>query len=94
MNYIQKQNSDEISSARRKDIYKKSKYYQEKRQKLLIATGIGIFDPGFYTYSGRYSRMQQLYAGPNRPAAKNTVSMNASGTTTRKLLRFSEHRFI
>lgn len=31
------------SSARRKDIYKKSKYYQEKRQKLLIAAGIGGF---------------------------------------------------
>ena len=38
-----KRSQTKSSSARRKDIYKKSKYYQEKRQKLLIATGIGIF---------------------------------------------------
>lgn len=31
------------SSVRRKNIYKRSKYYQKKRQRLFIAAGIGIF---------------------------------------------------
>ena len=57
--------------ARRKDIYKKSKYYQEKRQKLLIATGIGIFVLVFILILARYPRMQQLYEFQTGSSQKN-----------------------
>lgn len=71
-----KRNQTKSSSARRKDIYKKSKYYQEKRQKLLIATGIGIILAGIRGCSN--------YIGSRQAAAKKTVSMNASKDNSQK----------
>lgn len=66
------------SSARRKDIYKKSKYYQEKRQKLLIAAGIGCFILVFVLILAGI-RGCSNYMQAKQTTAQNAVSMNASG---------------
>ena len=71
------------SSGRRKDIYKKSKYYQEKRQKLLIATGIGIFVLVFILILAGI-RGCSNYISSRQAAAKKTVSMNASKDNSQK----------
>ena len=78
-----KQSQTKSSSARRKDIYKKSKYYQEKRQKLLIATGIGIFVLVFILILAGI-RGCSNYMSSRQAAAKKTVSMNASEDNSRK----------
>ena len=78
-----KRNQTKSSSARRKDIYKKSKYYQEKRQKLLIATGIGIFVLVFILILAGI-RGCSNYIGSRQAAAKKTVSMNASKDNSQK----------
>ena len=66
------------SFARRKDIYKKSKYYQEKRQKLLIAAGIGCFILVFVLILAGI-RGCSNYMQAKQTTAQNAVSMNASG---------------
>ena len=71
------------SSARSKDIYKKSKYNQEKRQKLLIATGIGIFVLVFILILAGI-RGCSNYMSSRQAAAKKTVSMNASKDNCQK----------
>ena len=78
-----KRSQTKSSSARRKDIYKKSKYYQEKRQKLLIATGIGIFVLVFILILAGI-RGCSNYMSSRQAAAKKTVSMNASEDNSRK----------
>ena len=78
-----KRNQTKSSSARRKDIYKKSKYYQEKRQKLLIATGIGIFLLVFILILAGI-RGCSNYMSSRQAAAKKTVSMNASKDNSQK----------
>lgn len=78
-----KRNQTKSSSARRKDIYKKSKYYQEKRQKLLIATGIGIFVLVFILILAGI-RGCSNYMSYRQAAAKKTVSMNASKDNSQK----------
>ena len=78
-----KRSQTKSSSARRKDIYKKSKYYQEKRQKLLIATGIGIFVLVFILILAGI-RGCSNYMSSKQAAAKKTVSMNASKDNCQK----------
>ena len=78
-----KRSQTKSSSARRKDIYKKSKYYQEKRQKLLIATGIGIFVLVFILILAGI-RGCSNYMNSRQAAAKKTVSMNASEDNSQK----------
>lgn len=78
-----KRSQTKSSSARRKDIYKKSKYYQEKRQKLLIATGIGIFVLVFILILAGI-RGCSNYVSSRQAAAKKTVSMNASKDNSQK----------
>ena len=78
-----KRSQTKSSSARRKDIYKKSKYYQEKRQKLLIATGIGIFLLVFILILAGI-RGCSNYMSSRQAAAKKTVSMNASEDSSQK----------
>lgn len=78
-----KRSQTKSSSARRKDIYKKSKYYQEKRQKLLIATGIGIFVLVFILILAGI-RGCSNYMSSRQTAAKKTVSMNASKDNSQK----------
>ena len=78
-----KRNQTKSSSARRKDIYKKSKYYQEKRQKLLIATGIGIFVLVFILILAGI-RGCSNYMSSRQAAAKKTVSMNVSKDNSQK----------
>lgn len=78
-----KRSQTKSSSARRKDIYKKSKYYQEKRQKLLIATGIGIFVLVFILILAGI-RGCSNYISSRQVAAKKTVSMNASKNNSQK----------
>ena len=78
-----KRSQTKSSSARRKDIYKKSKYYQEKRQKLLIATGIGIFVLVFILILAGI-RGCSNYMSSKQAAAKKTVSMNASKDNSQK----------
>ena len=78
-----KRSQTKSSSARRKDIYKKSKYYQEKRQKLLIATGIGIFVLVFILILAGI-RGCSSYMSSRQAAAKKTVSMNASEDNSQK----------
>ena len=78
-----KRSQTKSSSARRKDIYKKSKYYQEKRQKLLIATGIGIFVLVFILILA-VIRGCSNYMSSRQAAAKKTVSMNASKDNSQK----------
>ena len=78
-----KRSQTKSSSARRKDIYKKSKYYQEKRQKLLIATGIGIFVLIFILILAGI-RGCSNYMSSRQAAAKKTVSMNASEDNSQK----------
>lgn len=79
-----KRSQTKSSSARRKDIYKKSKYYQEKRQKLLIATGIGIFVLVFILILAGI-RGCSNYMSSRQAAAKKTVSMNASKDNSQKV---------
>ena len=78
-----KRSQTKSSSARRKDIYKKSKYYQEKRQKLLIATGIGIIVLVFILILAGI-RGCSNYMSSRQAAAKKTVSMNASEDSSQK----------
>lgn len=78
-----KRSQTKSSSARRKDIYKKSKYYQEKRQKLLIATGIGIFVLVFILILAGI-RGCSNYMSSRQAAAKKAVSMNASEDNSQK----------
>lgn len=78
-----KRSQTKSSSARRKDIYKKSKYYQEKRQKLLIATGISIFVLVFILILAGI-RGCSNYMSSRQAAAKKTVSMNASEDNSQK----------
>ena len=78
-----KRSQTKSSSARRKDIYKKSKYYQEKRQKLLIVTGIGIFVLVFILILAGI-RGCSNYMSSRQAAAKKTVSMNASKDNSQK----------
>lgn len=78
-----KRSQTKSPSARRKDIYKKSKYYQEKRQKLLIATGIGIFVLVFILILAGI-RGCSNYMSSRQAAAKKTVSMNASKDNSQK----------
>ncbi len=78
-----KRSQTKSSSARKKDIYKKSKYYQEKRQKLLIATGIGIFVLVFILILAGI-RGCSNYISSRQAAAKKTVSMNASKDNSQK----------
>lgn len=78
-----KRSQTKSSSARRKDIYKKSKYYQEKRQKLLIATGIGIFVLVFILILAGI-RGCSSYISSRQAAAKKAVSMNASEDNSQK----------
>ena len=78
-----KRSQTKSSSARRKDIYKKSKYYQEKRQKLLIATGIGIFVLVFILILAGI-RGCSNYMSSRQAAAKKTVSMNVSNDNSQK----------
>ena len=78
-----KRSQTKSSSARRKDIYKKSKYYQEKRQKLLIATGIGIFVLVFILILAGI-RGCSNYMSSRQAAAKKTISMNASKDNCQK----------
>ena len=78
-----KRSQTKSSSARRKNIYKKSKYYQEKRQKLLIATGIGIFVLVFILILAGI-RGCSNYMSSRQAAAKKTVSMNASEDNSQK----------
>ena len=78
-----KRSQTKSSSARRKDIYKKSKYYQEKRQKLLIATGIGIFVLVFILILAGIRECCK-YMSSRQAAAKKTVSMNASKDNSQK----------
>ena len=78
-----KRSQTKSSSARRIDIYKKSKYYQEKRQKLLIATGIGIFVLVFILILAGI-RGCSNYMSSRQAAAKKTVSMNASEDNSQK----------
>ena len=78
-----KRSQTKSSSARRKDIYKKSKYYQEKRQKLLIATGIGIFVLVFILILAGI-RGCSNYMSSRQAAAKKAVSMNASKDNCQK----------
>lgn len=78
-----KRSQTKSSSARRKDIYKKSKYYQEKRQKLLIATGIGIFVLVFILILAGI-RGCSNYMSSRQAAAKKIVSMNASKDNSQK----------
>lgn len=79
-----KRSQTKSSSARRKDIYKKSKYYQEKRQKLLIATGIGIFVLIFILILAGI-RGCSSYMSSRQAAAKKAVSMNASEDNSQKV---------
>lgn len=78
-----KRSQTKSSSALRKDIYKKSKYYQEKRQKLLIATGIGIFVLVFILILAGI-RGCSNYMSSRQAAAKKAVSMNASKDNSQK----------
>lgn len=78
-----KRSQTKSSSARRKDIYKKSKYYQEKRQKLLIATGIGIFVLVFILILAGIHGCSN-YMSSRQAAAKKAVSMNASKDNSQK----------
>ena len=78
-----KRSQTKSSSARRKDIYKKSKYYQEKRQKLLIATGIDIFVLVFILILAGI-RGCSNYISSRQAAAKKAVSMNASEDNSQK----------
>ena len=85
-----KRSQTKSSSARRKDIYKKSKYYQEKRQKLLIATGIGIFVLVFILILAGI-RGCSNYMSSRQAAAKKTVSMNASKDSSQKAYSDSQN---
>lgn len=85
-----KRSQTKSSSARRKDIYKKSKYYQEKRQKLLIATGIGIFVLVFILILAGI-RGCSNYISSRQAAAKKTVSMNASEDNSQKAYSDSQN---
>ena len=85
-----KRSQTKSSSARRKDIYKKSKYYQEKRQKLLIAAGIGIFVLVFILILAGI-RGCSNYMSSRQAAAKKTVSMNASKDNSQKVSSDSQN---
>ena len=78
------------SSVRRKDIYKKSKYYQEKKQKLLIAAGIGAFVLVFILILAGI-RGCSNYMSSRRAAAKNTVSMNTSKDSSQQASAASQN---
>lgn len=69
-------------ASRRKNIYRKSKYYQERRQKLLIAAGIGIFVLVFILLLAGI-RGCSNYIHSRKTASKNAVSMNASSDSSK-----------
>lgn len=69
-------------ASRRKNIYRKSKYYQKKRQKLLIAAGIGIFVLVFILLLAGI-RGCSNYIHSRKTASKNAVSMNASSDSSK-----------
>ena len=78
------------SSVRRKEIYKKSKYYQEKKQKLLIAAGIGAFVLVFILILASI-RGCSNYMSSRQATAKNTVSMNPSKDSSKKMSADSQN---
>ena len=77
-----KRSRSQSSSARRKNIYKKSKYYQRKRQKVVIASCIGIFVLVF-TLVLMSIRGCSNYVSSQKKSARNTVSMNDSKDNTK-----------
>ena len=77
-----KRSQTKSSSARRKDIYK-NQILSGKRQKLLIATGIGIFVLVFILILAGI-RGCSNYMSSRQAAAKKTVSMNASEDNSQK----------
>ena len=85
-----KRSQTKSSSARRKDIYKKSTHYQEQRQQLLIATGIGIFVLVFILILAGI-RGCSNYMSSRQAAAKKTVSMNASKDNSQKAYSDSQN---
>ena len=81
MNPRSRQPQKKGSSARKKDIYKKSRYYQEKKQKVLMATGIGIFVLIFILILTGI-RGCSNYIHSKKSAEQNTVSMNPVSDST------------
>lgn len=81
MNPRSRQPQKKGSSARKKDIYKKSRYYQEKRQKVLMATGIGIFVLTFILIlTGIHGCSNYIHS--KKSAEQNTVFMNPVSDST------------
>ena len=78
-----KRSRSQSSSARRKNIYKKSKYYQRKRQKVVITSCIGIFVL-IFTLVLMSIRGCSNYMSSRQAAAKKAVSMNASKDNSQK----------
>ena len=77
-----KRSRSQSSSARRKNIYKKSKYYQRKRQKVVITSCIGIFVL-IFTLVLMSIRGCSNYMSSQKKSARNTVSMNDSKDNTK-----------
>ena len=82
MNPKSKRPQGKTSTSRRKNIYRKSKYYQERRQKLLIAAGIGIFVLVFILLLAGI-RGCSNYIHSRKTASKNAVSMNVSSDSSK-----------
>lgn len=77
-----KRSQTKSSSARRKDIYKNQNTIR-KKAKIADCNRYRYLCSGFYTYSGRYPRMQQLYEFQTGSSQK-AVSMNASKDNSQK----------
>ena len=82
MNPKSKRPQGKTSTSRRKNIYRKSKYYQKRRQKLLIAAGIGIFVLVFILLLAGI-RGCNNYIHSRKTASKNAVSMNVSSDSSK-----------
>ena len=82
MNPKSKRPQGKTSTSRRKNIYRKSKYYRERRQKLLIAAGIGIFVLVFILLLAGI-RGCSNYIHSRKTASKNAVSMNVSSDNSK-----------